>query len=97
MYWAALVSAIFFVTSLVGYPVLKPVYIGWMTFAFALGWVNTRLFLGLFFYLILTPMGLLVRLLGKDLLDERIDRKASSYWKKRDPAPPDPSRFERMF
>ena len=35
--------------------VLRPIYVGWMKFAFVLGWINTRLILGLFFYLILTP------------------------------------------
>ncbi len=93
--WALGAAVFFWVTGLVGYPVLKPVYIGWMKFAYVLGWINTRLFLGLFFYLILTPMGLLLRLLGKDLLDEKIDKNAATYWKKREPV--DPSRYERLF
>ncbi|MEW6510480.1 MAG: SxtJ family membrane protein [Bacteroidota bacterium] len=77
--------------------VLKPVYVAWMTFAFALGWMNTRLLLGLFFFLVMTPVGLIVRLTGRDLLDEKIDRSAASYWRKRERKPFEPSRYERLF
>ena len=44
---------------------LKPIYILWMTFAVMLGWVMTRVILSLVFYLIMTPIGLLTRLLAK--------------------------------
>ena len=61
-----------------------------------LGWLNTRLILGLVFYLMITPLGLLIRLAGTDLLDEKIDKKAESYWKKRPPAP-GPARYEKSY
>ena len=77
--------------------ILKPLYIAWMTFAFILGWINTRVILGLFFYCAMTPLGLVLRLMGKDLLDEKIDRGAKSYWKKREQRPVDPARYERLF
>ncbi len=95
--WAALAAVFFLVTGLFAYPVLKPVYRAWMKFAFLLGWVNTRILLGLFFYLVLTPIGLILRLTGKDLLDRRIDRAAATYWTPRRPEPVDPSRYERLF
>jgi hypothetical protein len=79
------------------YPVLRPVYIGWMTFAYALGWINTRILLGVFFYLVLTPIGIFLRLAGKDLLDRRIDRRASSYWIRRERIPFHRSRSEHLF
>lgn len=80
-----------------GYPVVRPVYLAWMKFAFVLGWINTRLLLGLFFYLILTPIGLMMRLFGKDFLDEKIERDRASYWTKREKVPLDQSRYERLF
>ena len=95
--WFAGASAFFLGTGLFLRVVLRPVYIVWMKFAFLLGWVNTRVFLGGFFYLVLTPTGLLLRLFGKDVLDEKIDRAATSYWIKRDAVPFDPHRTERMF
>jgi hypothetical protein len=45
----------------------------------------------------MTPLGLLLRLRGKDLLDEKMDRKAASYWIKRERKAFDPKRLERMF
>jgi hypothetical protein len=76
---------------------MKPVYTAWMLFAFVLGWINTRVLLGAFFYLVMTPLGLILRWTGKDLLDERIDRSAASYWIKRERKPFDRKRLERMF
>ena len=48
--------------------VLKPIYILWMTFAVILGWVMTRVILGIVFYLIITPIGLITRIIGEDFL-----------------------------
>jgi hypothetical protein len=90
-------SLFFFLTGIWAYPLLKPIYVGWMTFAFALGWVNTRLILGIVFYLIFTPAGLVMRLLGKDPLGLRLERQTSTYWIKRKPQTPDKKRYEKLF
>ena len=90
-------GAFFLITGLLAEPVLRPVHAGWMKFAHVLGWINTRLLLGLFFYLVMTPVALVLRLAGKDLLQQRLDRSAKSYWVKREPAPTDPERYERLF
>lgn len=95
--WAAAGALVFAAGGAALYPLMKPVYTVWMLFAFVLGWVNTRLLLGIFFYLVMTPLGLFLRLRGKDLLDEKIDRKAASYWIKRERKAFDPKRLERMF
>ena len=95
--WAALGAAFFAATGLFAYPVLRPIYTGWMKFAFALGWINTRILLGIFFYLIITPIALFMRLVGKDILDRKIDHSAKTYWKKRERVPFDPKRMEHQF
>ncbi len=95
--WAAAAAGFFWTTAFFGYPVLKPLYSGWMAFAFALGWVNTRLLLGLFYYLVVTPIGVVLRLTGKDLLGRKIDRGAESYWIERKEEVRDMKRYERMF
>ena len=64
--------------------ILKPLYLIWMVFAVLLGWVMTRVILSLLFYLIITPIGLLGRLFGKDFLDVRDKSHQNSYWNKRD-------------
>ena len=62
---------------------LKPIYILWMTFAVILGWVMTRVVLSLVFYLIITPIALITRLIGKDFLTLK-SKKLESYWNNRD-------------
>jgi len=75
---------------------LLPLYRLWVKFAMALAWFNTRLLLAMVFYLVITPFGLVARLLGKDLLDQRIDRDAKTYWKEKERIE-DPSRYEKQY
>jgi hypothetical protein len=87
----------FFLGAAFAFPaLLSPLEWAWMKLASALGWVTTRLFLTLFFYLVLTPVALVLRLLGKDPIDRRIARDAKTYWRTRkDQRPPD--HLERLF
>ena len=59
---------------------LKYVYIAWMALAFTLGFVMSNIILVLFFFLVVTPIGLLARLFRKDFLDRTWDTQAASYW-----------------
>jgi hypothetical protein len=77
--------------------ILKPVQKAWMTLAILMGWVMTRVFLSVLFYLAITPVGLILRLMGKDLLDEKPDPKQQSYWKIRSQASRVPSDYEKQF
>ena len=95
--WPVAAAALFAVSGVAAPRLLRPVYVAWMKLAFVLGWVNTRVLLSVFYYLVLTPLGTLLRLFGKDFLDERIDRTASSYWVQREDAPFDPQRYRRLF
>ena len=95
--WCAGAAGFFLVTGLAAYPVLRPVYVGWMTFAFVLGWVNTRLILGLFFYLILTPVGLIMRLLGRDPMQRKLEKDAATYWVTRSGEERSRARYENLF
>lgn len=66
---------------------LKSFYRVWMAWAFVLGWLMTRILLTLTFFILITPLGLFLRkILGKDLLDEKMDREKETYWKKHKPA-----------
>ena len=99
LWWKIFIVAgpVIYLLSVIAYPIMKPFHYGWMKFALALGWFWTHVFLSIFFYLIITPTGLLMRLLGKDLLDEKIDKSAKSYWKKRDLSKFDPKHAARTF
>jgi hypothetical protein len=78
-------------------PVLRPLYVAWMRFAFALGWLNTRILLGIVFFFILTPLGTFLRLKGKDLLDEKIEKDRVSYWNRRQKREFDMKSYERLY
>ena len=60
--------------------VLKPIYWMWMIFATILGWIMTRLILCLLFYTILTPIGLILRLFGKQFLELKWNKTDITYW-----------------
>ena len=63
---------------------LKPVYDIWMKFAAVLAWVNTRIILIVMFYLVFTPIGLIMKLFGSDQLGLRMEKEKESYWIKKD-------------
>ena len=58
---------------------LRPVYRVWMKVGHWLGWINTRIILGVMFYLMFLPMGLIMRALGKDPMERRLHTGAPSY------------------
>ena len=89
-----IIAAIFFIMRLVAPVLLKPVYIAWMKLAYLLGWVNTRLILIIIFYLVFTPIGLVMKLFGIDPLERKINRKEKSYWKKMELSKPN---YEKQF
>ena len=60
--------------------ILKPIYWAWMTFATILGWIMTRVILSLLFYIVITPIGVLSRLFGKNFLDLKWDKSKETYW-----------------
>lgn len=97
--WAyvAGLAAVFLAGAFAGYRILRPLYIGWMSFAYVLAWLNTRIILSVFYYLVFTPIGLVLRLTGKDLLDTKIEKERQSYWIKRRPEDSDPKRAEHPF
>ena len=90
-------SAFFLITGFFVHQILRPIYVGWMKFAFVLGWFNTRLILGLVYYLIFTPAALFLRLIRKDIMDLELHKGAPSYWIKREATAFDRKRSEHLF
>jgi len=79
---------------------LGPLYFLWMRLAGVLGWINTRILLGLMFFLVVTPIALIGRLSGRDALQRR-QRQAGpgrrvSYWHDHEEGA-DPDRYKRQF
>jgi hypothetical protein len=73
-------AAAFLVTGLLFPRVLRPIEWAWMKLAHFLGIIMTFVILTLTFYLMITPMGLIMRLLGKRPLAIGFDRDRSSFW-----------------
>ncbi len=82
--WALAVALIFVVLALVRPAVLTPLNKIWFQFGLLLGKIVTPVVMSLVFFLTVLPTGVIMRLLGKDLLNRKIDRSAPSYWVKRE-------------
>jgi hypothetical protein len=76
---------------------LKYVHIAWMALAFTLGFVMSNVILTLFFFLFVTPIGLLARLFRKDFLARKLDKQAASYWIQCAREPRTAENYERQF
>ncbi len=92
-----ILSAAFLILGLAVPILLKPIHKVWMTLAELLGWLMTRVILSVLFYLVVTPIGLLARLSGKDFLDSKFDRNANSYWIPKGTVKFEKSNYERQF
>lgn len=71
------------VVSLVYYAVRSlrvPMYLAWMKLFFPMAWIVSHAIVAVIYYLVLTPIGLLMRLVGRDPLSRRFDRSAPTYW-----------------
>ena len=75
---------------------MRPVYVLWMCLAMPIGWTVSHLLLLAVYYLVLTPIGLILRLLRHDPLDRRFDRLATSYWIPHAPAT-DVARYFKQY
>ena len=77
---------------------LRLIHVGWMSSAFVLGFAVSTVLLTVLFYLVVTPIGLIARMVGRDFLNRKWDRKAASYWMMRDRSPPKQIRnYEQQF
>jgi len=68
-----------------------------MKLAFVLGWVNTRILLCIIFYLIFSPLGLIMRIFRIDLLDRRFNCATESYWKAKSSKEFSQADYQRRF
>ena len=89
-------AALLMVPGAVAPAILGPVHRAWMAFATVLGHVNTRIILTVLFYLVMTPVGLIMRLF-RDPLDRSLRDRSTTQWIKRESQPVDPGRYERQF
>ena len=91
------VSIILLVVTLACPSILGPLNWAWFKFGLLLGLVMNPLILGFVFFLVVTPMAVIRRLLGKDSLRLKSKPSLESYWIDRNPLGPKPSSMTRQF
>ena len=77
--WSAIISIIFLVLGLLNSKILTPLNNLWFKFGIFLGKIISPIIMGIIFFLVVTPIGLLMRLLGKDLINLKYNNN-KSYW-----------------
>lgn len=95
--WAIAVSGVFLLLAMLLPHVLAPANRLWTKFGLLLHNIVSPIALGILFFLVVTPTGLLMRLFGKDPLRLRFDAAADSYWIKRDPPGPTADSLNNQF
>lgn len=86
-HWALYTAAFFLMTAIIYPRLLGWFYRVWVAFGELVGAIISRIILFLLFYLLFTPVALVLRVLGKDLLHKKLDKKAPSYWIDRETQP----------
>ena len=78
--WAVIISLIFLILGLINSKILTPLNKAWFKFGIFLGKIISPIIMGVIFFLVVTPIGLFMRLLGKDVLNLKLNKKKGSYW-----------------
>jgi hypothetical protein len=96
-WWAAALSAVFLGAAFLAPKILAPLNKLWLRFGLLLHHIVNPLVMGLLFYVTVTPIGLIMRLAGKDPLRLKFDPSARSYWIERNPPGPEPRSMKHQF
>ena len=82
--WSLVISIIFFILGVINSKLLTPLNKLWFKFGILLGSIVSPIIMGIVYFAVVTPTGVLMRLLGKDLLRMSKVKNTSTYWIKRD-------------
>ena len=81
--WSFILSIIFFILVILNSKLLTPLNKLWFKFGIFLGSIISPVVMGLVYFLVVAPVGIFMRILGKDLLKKNKIKSASTYWIKR--------------
>ena len=95
--WAIVVAIAFLALAIARPATLAPLNYLWTKFGLLLHRVVNPIVLGIMFFGVITPIGLLMRLFGKDPLRLKHNASAASYWIERDPPGPAPESLKDQF
>ena len=82
--WSISLAIIFLVLGLMNSKLLAPLNILWFKFGKLLGTIVSPIVMGFVFFVVITPTGLIMKIIGKDLLNNKYNNKIKSYWINRD-------------
>lgn len=97
--WSAIIFAVglsIFLISLISTRLTRIIYVGLIVATLPIGYVVSFTVLAAFYFLLLTPLALIFRLVGRDTLGRKFDPDADSYWVRRQP-PQSLDRYFRQF
>ena len=92
--WAVVLGSLLILSGSLVPTWLAPVHRGWMWVGHVLGWINTRIILGVIFYGLITPIGIAFRMLGKDTMRQSFSDTSSTYRVNRQPRPRSHMKFQ---
>lgn len=96
-WWALGAAAAFLLAALAAPGILAPLNRVWTALGRLLHAITNPVILGVFFYLVFTPVGWILRRMGKDLLLLKRDPAAPTYWIARQPPGPAPESMPSQF
>ena len=82
--WLIIISMVFLILGLMNSKLLTPLNKLWFKFGMILGAIIAPIVMGIIFFLVVTPTGFIMNIVGKDLLQKKYDKKKGTYWIKRD-------------
>ena len=82
--WAIFIAILFLLISYFKPDALYPLNKIWFKFGLLLGSIVSPIVMGIVFFIIVTPIGIIMRIIGKDLLNKKINNSVKSYWIKRE-------------
>jgi len=97
--WVLIIFAfgfIIFIISMISLELTKMIYLGMILVTLPIGWMVSFILLSAFYFLLLAPLGLIFRLIGRDPLCRKFDPNAKSYWLSRQP-PKGPEQYFHQF
>ena len=92
--WAVILGSLLILLGSLVPTWLAPIHRGWMWVGHVLGWINTRIILGVIFYGLITPIGIVFRMLGKDTMRQSFSDTSSTYRVNRQPRPRSHMKFQ---
>ncbi len=93
----ASIAAVVGLIGLIAPTAIRAIYVVWMIAVWPIGWVVSHVLLAAIFFGVMTPIGLILRAIGRDPMRKKLDRTAKTYWITRPAEESDSQQYFRQF